>query len=188
MRQIKLICRSTSNVISRFCEKIIKRECVNIKNESTFWKIWIFTYSSQLIDSILFISEIRRRFIRNYQLWRNVLLSRIEFENSRWFVNTKICRKRSNISKWINDCWIEKEFMRRRNDWICLMCKTIDAYDFLNSLRTMNWSFMFDKETILNHEMNQSKFSTLIRDFLKKFRNHLRIARTTQRNQFMKHS
>jgi hypothetical protein len=28
------------------------------------------------------------------------------------------------------------------------------AYDFLNSLRTMNLSFVFDKETILNHEMN----------------------------------
>ncbi len=31
---------------------------------------------------------------------------------------------------------------------------------------------------ILNHEMNQNKSSTSIRDLLKKFRNHLRIART----------
>jgi hypothetical protein len=51
------------------------------------------------------------------------------------------------------------------------------AYDFLNSLRTMNLSFVFDKETILNHEMNQRKFSTSIRNLLKEFRNHLRIAR-----------
>jgi hypothetical protein len=29
------------------------------------------------------------------------------------------------------------------------------AYDFFNSLRTMNLSFMFERETILNHEMNQ---------------------------------
>jgi hypothetical protein len=52
------------------------------------------------------------------------------------------------------------------------------VYDFLNSLRTMNLSFVFDKKTILNHEMNQKKFSTSIRNLLKEFRNHLRIART----------
>jgi hypothetical protein len=52
------------------------------------------------------------------------------------------------------------------------------AYDFLNSLRTMNLSFVSDKKTILNHEMNQSKSSTSIKDLLKEFRNHLRIART----------
>jgi hypothetical protein len=52
------------------------------------------------------------------------------------------------------------------------------AYDFLNSLRTMNLSFVFDRETILNHEMNQKKSSTSIRDLLEEFRNHLRIART----------
>jgi hypothetical protein len=51
------------------------------------------------------------------------------------------------------------------------------AYDFLNSLRTMNLSFVSDRETILNHEMNQSKSSTSIRDLLEEFRNHLRIAR-----------
>jgi flagellar motility protein MotE (MotC chaperone) len=52
------------------------------------------------------------------------------------------------------------------------------AYDFLNSLRTMNLSFVFDRKTILNHEINQRKFSTSIRNLLKEFRNHLRIART----------
>jgi hypothetical protein len=41
----------------------------------------------------------------------------------------------------------------------------------------MNLSFMFDKETILNHEINQKKSSISIRIFLE-FRNHLRIART----------
>jgi hypothetical protein len=51
------------------------------------------------------------------------------------------------------------------------------AYDFLNSLRTMNLSFVFERETILNHEMNQKKFSTSIRNLLEEFRNHLRIAR-----------
>jgi hypothetical protein len=51
------------------------------------------------------------------------------------------------------------------------------AYDFLNSLRTMNLSFVFNKKTILNHEMNQNKSSTSIKNLLKEFRNHLRIAR-----------
>jgi hypothetical protein len=179
MRRISLICRSTSNVISRLCEKTIRRKCVNIKNESTFWRIWTFLYSFQLIDSISFISEIRRRFIKSYQRWKSVSSSRIEFENSRWFANTKICRERSNISKWINDCWIEKRSIRKRSDWICLMCKTIDVRTIsLNALRTMNLSFVLKRKTILNHEMNQNKSSTSIKDFLEEFRNHLRIAQT----------
>ncbi len=37
---------------------------------------------------------------------------------------------------------------------------------------------MFERETILNHEMNQKKSSTSIRDLLEEFRNHLRTART----------
>jgi hypothetical protein len=133
MRSVRLICRLTSNVISRFCEKIIRRKCVNIKNESTLWRIWTFLYSFQLIDSISFISEIRRRFIRSCQLWKNVSRRRIEFENSRWFANTKICRELLNISRWINDCWSKRRSMRRRNDWICLMCRTIDV-------RTIFWT------------------------------------------------
>jgi hypothetical protein len=115
-RSIQLICRSTSNVISSFCERIIRIKCVSIKRESTLWRIWTFSYWRQLIDSILFISEIRRRFIRNYQLWKNVSLQRIEFEDSRWLASIKICKKRSNINSWINDCWTERRSMRRQND------------------------------------------------------------------------
>ncbi len=51
------------------------------------------------------------------------------------------------------------------------------AYDFLNSLRIVNTNFVIDRKTILNHEIKQSKFSTLIKNFLKKFRNYLLIAR-----------
>jgi hypothetical protein len=36
---------------------------------------------------------------------------------------------------------------------------------------------MFDKKTIFNHEMSQSKFSTSIKNLLEEFRNQLRIAR-----------
>ncbi len=41
----------------------------------------------------------------------------------------------------------------------------------------MNADFVIDKKTILIHEINQSKLSTSIRNILKKFRNHFRIAR-----------
>ncbi len=39
------------------------------------------------------------------------------------------------------------------------------AYDFLNSLRRINTSFVIDKKIILNHEMNQNKSLTLINFF-----------------------
>ncbi len=37
---------------------------------------------------------------------------------------------------------------------------------------------MFNKKTNFNYEMNQKKSSTLIKNFVKKFRNYLRISRT----------
>jgi hypothetical protein len=51
-RSIQLICRSMNNVISSFCEKIIRIRCVNIERRSTLWRIWTFLYWRQLIDSI----------------------------------------------------------------------------------------------------------------------------------------
>jgi hypothetical protein len=36
---------------------------------------------------------------------------------------------------------------------------------------------MFERKTILNHEINQKKFSTSVRNFLKEFPNHFQIAR-----------
>jgi hypothetical protein len=137
-RSIQLICRLTSNVISSFCERIIRIKCVNIKKESTFWRIWTFSYWRQLIDSILFISEIRRRFIKNYQLWRNVSSRRIVFEDSRWFASIRICKKRSNINNWINDCWTERRSMRRQNDWIYLTLRRIDVRTIF-SIRCARW-------------------------------------------------
>ncbi len=55
-------------------------------------------------------------------------------------------------------------------------------YDFLNSLRTVNVTFVIGREAILTHEVNQEKSSTLIRDLLKEFRNHLRTARALTLN------
>jgi predicted RNA-binding protein with RPS1 domain len=41
----------------------------------------------------------------------------------------------------------------------------------------MNLSLVFERKTILNHEMNQKKSLTSIKNLLEEFRNHLRIAR-----------
>jgi hypothetical protein len=79
----------------------------------------------------------------------------------------------------MNDYWVEKRFMRKRNDWICLTYKKIDVH-------TISWTryaqlichLCLIKKMILNHDMNQSKSSTSIKNLLKEFRNHLRIART----------
>jgi hypothetical protein len=51
-------------------------------------------------------------------------------------------------------------------------------YDFLNALKTIDMTFVIDKKTILNYEVQQKKTSSFILDFLKKFRNHLRIVKT----------
>ncbi len=49
---------------------------------------------------------------------------------------------------------------------------------FLNSLCTMKLSFVFNKKTTLNHEINQRTSSTSIKNILEKFRNCLRLVRT----------
>jgi hypothetical protein len=51
-------------------------------------------------------------------------------------------------------------------------------YDFLNALKTIDVIFVIDRKTILNYEVQQKKTSLFIFDFLKKFRNHLRIVKT----------
>jgi formylmethanofuran dehydrogenase subunit E len=51
-------------------------------------------------------------------------------------------------------------------------------YDFLNALRTVDVTFVVDRKTILNYEVQQEKLSSFILNFLKKFRNHLRIVKT----------
>jgi hypothetical protein len=45
------------------------------------------------------------------------------------------------------------------------------VYDFLNSLRTVNVTFVIDRKTILNHEIQQEKNPSSIKNLLKKFRN-----------------
>jgi hypothetical protein len=80
------------------------------------------------------------------------------------------------LNQWLLN-W-EKIYAKTKRLNLSDVQKNRCAYDFFNSLRTMNLSFVFDRKTILNHEMNQKKSSTSIRNILKEFRNHLRIART----------
>jgi hypothetical protein len=83
--------------------------------------------------------------------------------------------KHQQLNQWLLN-W-EKIYAKTERLNLFDVQKNRCAYDFLNALRTMNLSFVSDKETILNHEMNQKKSSTSIRNILEEFRNHLRIAR-----------
>jgi hypothetical protein len=84
--------------------------------------------------------------------------------------------KHQQLHQWVLN-W-EKIYAKTERLNLSDVQKNQCAYDFLNALRTMNLSFVSDRKTILNHEMNQKKSSTSIRDILEEFRNHLRIART----------
>jgi hypothetical protein len=51
-------------------------------------------------------------------------------------------------------------------------------YDFLNALRSIDVTFVFDRKTILNYEVQQRKTSSFILDLIENFRNHSWIVRT----------
>jgi hypothetical protein len=99
-----------------------------------------------------------------------------KFEIVRKYINLQRAFKHQQMNQWLLNWKIIYAKTKRLNlfDVQNNQC----AYNFLNSLRTMNLSFVFNKKTILNHEMNQNKSSTSIKDFLKEFRNYFWIART----------
>jgi hypothetical protein len=84
--------------------------------------------------------------------------------------------KHQQLNQWLLN-W-KKIYAKTKRLNLSDVQKNRCAYDFLNALRTMNLSSVFNKKTILNHEMNQKKSSTSIKDILEEFRNHFRIART----------
>jgi hypothetical protein len=94
----------------------------------------------------------------------------------RKYKNLQKTLKHQQLNQWLLN-W-EKIYAKTKRLNLSDVAKNRCAYDFFNSLRTMNLSFVFNRETILNHEMNQKKSSTSIRNSLKEFRNHFRIART----------
>ncbi len=107
---------------------------------------------------------------------RLVLTNRVrKLEMIRKYKNLQRALKHQQMNQWLLN-W-EKIYAKTKRLNLSDVQNDRCAYDFLNSLRTMNLSFMSDKERILNHEMNQKKSSTSIRNLLEEFRNHLRIAR-----------
>jgi hypothetical protein len=87
----------------------------------------------------------------------------------RKYKNLQKALKHQQLNQWLLN-W-EKIYAKTKRLNLSDVAKNRCAYDFLNSLRTMNLSFVSDKEMILNHEMNQKKSSTFIRNILKEFRN-----------------
>jgi hypothetical protein len=94
----------------------------------------------------------------------------------RKYKNLQKALKHQQMNQWLLN-W-EKIYAKTKRLNLSDVQNDRCAYDFLNSLRTMNLSFVFERKTILNHEMNQKKFSTSIKNLLEEFRNHFRIART----------
>jgi hypothetical protein len=99
-----------------------------------------------------------------------------KLEMIRKYKNLQRAFKHQQMNQWLLN-W-EKIYAKTKRLNLSDVQNDRCAYDFLNSLRTMNLSFMFNKKTILNHEMNQKKSSTSIKDLLEEFRNYLQIART----------
>jgi hypothetical protein len=99
-----------------------------------------------------------------------------KLEMIRKYKNLQKAFKHQQMNQWLLN-W-EKIYAKTKRLNLSDVQNDQCAYDFLNALRTINLSFVFERKTILNHEMNQDKFSTSIRNLLKEFRNHFRIART----------
>jgi hypothetical protein len=113
------------------------------------------------------LSTLKKRLASTNWVWK--------LEKIRKYKNLQRALKHQQMNQWLLN-W-EKIYAKTKRLNLSDVQNDRCAYDFLNSLRTMNLSFVFERKTILNHEMNQEKFSTSIRIFLKEFRNHLRIAR-----------
>jgi hypothetical protein len=98
-----------------------------------------------------------------------------KLEIARKYKNLQKALKHQQMNQWLLN-W-KKIYAKTKRLNLSDVQNDRCAYDFFNSLRTMNLSFVFNRKTILNHEMNQKKSSTSIKNLLEEFRNHLRIAR-----------
>ncbi len=99
-----------------------------------------------------------------------------KLEMIRKYKNLQRALKHQQMNQWLLN-W-EKIYAKTKRLNLFDVQNDRCAYDFFNSLKTMNLSFVFKRKTILNHEMNQKKSSTSIKNLLKEFRNHFQIART----------
>jgi hypothetical protein len=114
------------------------------------------------------LSTLKKRLVSTNRIRR--------FEMIRKYKNLQKAFKHQYLNQWLLN-W-KRIYAKTKQLNLSNVQKDRCAYDFLNSLRTMNLSFVFDRKTILNHEMNQKKCSTSIRNILKEFRNYFRIAWT----------
>ncbi len=77
-------------------------------------------------------------------------------EMTRKYKDLQKTLKHQQLNQWLLN-W-EKIYAKTKRLNLSDVQKNRCTYDVLNSLRTMNLSFVFDKESILNHKMNQRKF------------------------------
>jgi hypothetical protein len=108
---------------------------------------------------------------------RLALINRIkELEIIRKYKNLLRAFKHQQLNQWL----LNWEKMYAKTIWLKIFDVQKDRclYDFLNALRIVDVTFIVDKETILNYEVQQKKSSSFIFDLLKKFRNHLQIVKT----------
>ncbi len=110
-----------------------------------------------------------------------VLKKRLAFTNRirelkiiRRYKNLQLISKRDQLNQWLLE-W-ERVYAKTARLNLSNVQKNRCVYDFLNSLRTVNVTFVINRETILNYELRQRKISS-IKNLLKNFRNHLRTTR-----------
>jgi hypothetical protein len=155
------------------------------KNQMRKYKKKIDVLKNLNIFMLTSVDRFNLIYLRDQKMIHQKLLAlKKRFASTNWIRRFEIARKYKNLQRAFKH--------QQMNQWLLNLKKIYAktkrlnlfdvqndrcAYDFLNSLRTMNLSFMSDKKTILNHEMNQNKSSTLIKKILKEFRNHLRSAR-----------
>jgi hypothetical protein len=113
---------------------------------------FIYLWNQKMIYQKLLI--LKKRLVSTNRIRR--------LEMTRKYKNLQKALKHQQLNQWLLN-W-KKIYEKTKRLKLFDVQKNRCAYDFLNSLRTMNLSFVFDRETILNHEMNQRKSSTSIRN------------------------
>ncbi len=165
-RDLAILREDYKNQMRRYREKIDALKNLNIFILTSVDRFnLIYLRDQKTIHQKL--STLKKRFASTNRIRR--------LEIARKYKNLQRAFKQQQMNQWLLN-W-EKIYAKTERLNLFDVQNDRCAYDFLNSLRTMNLSFVFDRKTILNHEMNQSKFSTSIKDLLKEFRNHLRITR-----------
>ncbi len=166
-RDLVILREDYKNQMSRYKKKIDVSKNLNIFILTSIDRFnLIYLKDQKTIHQKL--STLKKRLVSTNRIRR--------FEMIRKYKNLQKAFKHQYLNQWLLN-W-KRIYAKTKQLNLSNVQKDRCAYDFLNSLRTMNLSFVFDRKTILNHEMNQKKCSTSIRNILKEFRNYFRIAWT----------